>query len=371
MIVGHAKRQVGAVSKHLSIRTGRAVVDSIDVRGPSVVVLRLSALDTPFVYREGQYLSIALPGGADHRSYSMATPCSPEGAIELHIRLHEDGMFSRMLREQIRVGSSLTLSGPYGDCVWNVPDEVASTVILLATGTGIAPLKAIVERHVPTAAQHDVWLYWSAKAPEDFYATAELQSLESAFPHFHFVPVLRTGNPKWQGATGSVEAIAASMHRDLSKAYVFACGAPAMVQRARDLFLSSRGLAEDRFYSDPFEPSDVSQTSKSESGSAVTVNASLPDGSLCQVPCRAGQTLMSALVAENLVKAICGGNQSCGTCRVTIAERDFSSLPQLSRSENRLLRNLPDSGPFDRLSCQLEVWPEHEGLFVAIPSSDF
>jgi CDP-4-dehydro-6-deoxyglucose reductase, E3 len=157
----------------------------------------------------------------------------------------------------------------------------------------------------------------------------------------------------------------------LSKAYVFACGAPAMVQRARDLFLSSRGLAEDRFYSDPFEPSDVSQTSKSESGSAVTVNASLPDGSLCQVPCRAGQTLMSALVAENLVKAICGGNQSCGTCRVTIAERDFSSLPQLSRSENRLLRNLPDSGPFDRLSCQLEVWPEHEGLFVAIPSSDF
>jgi CDP-4-dehydro-6-deoxyglucose reductase, E3 len=367
------------VSKNPSINTGRAVVDSIDLRGPSVVVLRLSAADAPFVYREGQYLSVALPGGSDHRSYSMATPCSPDGAIELHIRLHQDGMFSRMLREQIRVGSALTLSGPYGDCVWNVPDEVASTVILLATGTGVAPLKAIVERHVPTAAQHDIWLYWSAKAPEDFYATAELQSLEQAFPHFHFVPVLRAGHAGWQGATGSVEAIAASMHGDLSRAYVFACGAPAMVQRARELFVSSKGLSEDRFYFDSFESSadlqalkrDSGSDSGPESGPDITVLASLPDGSLRPVPCHAGQTLMSALVAENLVKAICGGNQSCGTCRVTLAEPDFSRLPQLSRSENRLLRNLPDSGPFDRLSCQLEVRPEHEGLFVTLPSSDF
>jgi CDP-4-dehydro-6-deoxyglucose reductase, E3 len=103
----------------------------------------------------------------------------------------------------------------------------------------------------------------------------------------------------------------------------------------------------------------------------VTVLASLPDGSVHEVQCGVGETLMSALVMENLVPAICGGNQSCGTCRVTLSQQDFSSLPQLSKSENRLLRNLPDSGPFDRLSCQLEILPEHEGWFVTIPSSDF
>jgi CDP-4-dehydro-6-deoxyglucose reductase, E3 len=161
------------------------------------------------------------------------------------------------------------------------------------------------------------------------------------------------------------------MHRDLSKAYVFACGAPAMVQMARDLFVSDKGLSEDRFYFDSFESPVGRPASMRESDSTVTLIVSLPNGSLHQVPCRAGQSLMSALVAENLVKAICGGSQSCGTCRVTLAEADFSSLPEVSRSESRLLRNLPDSGPYDRLSCQLEVRPEHEGLFVAIPSSDF
>jgi CDP-4-dehydro-6-deoxyglucose reductase, E3 len=105
--------------------------------------------------------------------------------------------------------------------------------------------------------------------------------------------------------------------------------------------------------------------------SLVTVLASLPDGSVREVQCGVGETLMSALVMESLVPAICGGNQSCGTCRVTLSELDFSGLPQISRSEDRLLRNLPDSGPFDRLSCQLEILPEHEGLFVTIPSSDF
>jgi CDP-4-dehydro-6-deoxyglucose reductase len=350
---------------------GRAVVKSIDPRGSSVVVLRLFPSDAPFVYREGQYLSVALPSASERRSYSMAAPCSPDGAIELHIRLHEHGIFSKMLREEIKVGTSLTLSGPYGDCVWNVPDNIPSTVLLLATGTGIAPLKAIVERHVPTGALHDIWLYWGGQTPEDFYAATELQSLERAFPNFHFVPVLRIGDTKWKGATGFVQDVAASSHPDLSKAYVFACGAPVMVQMARDLLVSRNGLSEDRFHFDSFEPSVHSEASKHESGLTVTILATLSDGSVHPVQCRVGQILMKPLLSENLVKAICGGNQSCGTCRVTVRRSDSSSLAELSRSERRLLGTLPGSGPFDRLSCQLEVRPEHEGLYVNIPASEF
>jgi CDP-4-dehydro-6-deoxyglucose reductase, E3 len=360
-----------AVSKDPSGKPGRAVVESIDHRGPSVVVLRLVPLEAPFDYREGQYLSVALPGTSEHRSYSMAAPCSPTGAIELHIRLHEKGLFSTMLREQIKIGTSLTMSGPYGNCVWDVPENVASTVLLLATGTGIAPLKAIAERHVPAGGQHDIWLYWGGETPEDLYAATELQSLAKAFPHFHFVPVLRTGDDGWKGATGFVQDVAASTHPDLSETYVFACGAPMMVQMARELFVSCNGLLEDRFNFDSFESSVNLHAAKVESWSKVRLFASLPDGSVHPVQCRIGQTLMSSLVSEKFVEAICGGNQSCGTCRVTVGQADFSNLPELSRSERRLLATLPGSSPFDRLSCQLEVCPEHEGMFVNIPPSEF
>jgi CDP-4-dehydro-6-deoxyglucose reductase len=359
------------VSRVQSGNLRRAVVESIEHCGPSMVVLRLLPLETSFVYREGQYLSVALPGTSEHRSYSMATPCNPGEAIELHIRLHEHGVFSKMLRRQIKPGTSLTISGPYGDCVWNVPHNVASTVLLLATGTGIAPLKAIVERHVPTGDQHDIWLYWGGATPADLYAATELQFVAAAFPHFHFVPVLRSGAAGWSGATGLVQDVAALAHPDLSEAYVFACGAPMMVRMARDLFVSDNGLAEERFHSDSFESSVSSHVSKDQSGSTVTLFASLADGTVRPVQCRTGQTLMSSLVSQNLVTAICGGNQSCGTCRVTIGPSDFSSLSESSRSERRLLGALPGSGPFDRLSCQLEICSRHEGLLFNIPPTEF
>ncbi|MGG2045112.1 FAD-binding oxidoreductase [Burkholderia gladioli] len=349
----------------------QALVQSLEHRGGSVVILGLSPVDTPLHYQEGQYLSIALPGTDAHRSYSMASPCRADGRIELHIRLHEHGLFSRMLREQIGVGSTLALSGPYGDCIWRVPADQDAKVILLATGTGIAPLKAMIERHLATAVRNEVWLYWGGDRPGDLYAADVLRSLEREYRHFHFVPVMRTASPAWEGATGFVQDVAAAAHPSLDDAYVFACGAPAMVRMARERLVSLCGLPEDRFFFDAFEASAAAAVIDASPDASITVAVSLPDGTRRFLRCPVGASLMQALAAEHVVEAICGGNQSCGTCRVRIDETDLPRLPAISRAEKRLLGALAASGPFDRLSCQLDMRAEHEGLRLTIPPKDF
>ncbi|WP_414449774.1 FAD-binding oxidoreductase [Burkholderia sp. 22PA0099] len=350
----------------------QAQVQSLEFRGQSVVILNLLPENTAFHYREGQYLSIALPGTDQHRSYSMASPCRPDGAIELHIRLHEHGAFSHMLRERIEIGSTLTLSGPYGDCIWSVPADACAKVILLATGTGIAPLKAMIERHARSAPRNAVWLYWGGDRPEDFYVAQALRALEQECAHFHFVPVLREGAPDWAGARGFVQDIAAADHPDLGDAYVFACGSPIMVRMARERLMTTCGLPEDRFFFDAFEPSEPHADAAARASDApVTLSVQLPNGARHAVRCRAGEPLMRSLVAEHFVQAICGGNQSCGTCRVTFDEADLARLPVMSRAERRLLAALPASGPCDRLSCQLNADARYEGLQLRIPPQDF
>nr|WKF59391.1 CDP-6-deoxy-L-threo-D-glycero-4-hexulose-3-dehydrase reductase [Paraburkholderia busanensis] len=351
----------------------QALVQSLEHRGGSVVILRLSPTDTSFTYQEGQYLSLSVPGTNEHRSYSMASPCHPDGTIELHIRLHTQGLFSRMLREQIEPGSSLTMSGPYGDCVWQVPPDAHAKVILLATGTGIAPLKAMIDRYVRTATQNEIWLYWGGDRPDDLYMAQALHALERECAHFHFVPVMRTGTPDWPSAEGFVQDVAAAAHPDLSDAYVFACGSPAMVRMARERLVSDCGLSSERFFFDAFEPSasDLTATAQPDASDEVSVSISLPDGSARSLRCRVGESLMRALAAENLVQAICGGNQSCGTCRVTIDSAHLPRLATMSRAEKRLLGALSASGPLDRLSCQLDMQAEHEGLHITLPTRDF
>lgn len=350
----------------------QARVQRLEFRGRSVAILQLRLQDAAFHYHEGQYLSIALPGTNQHRAYSMASPCRPDGTIELHIRLHEHGAFSRMLRERIDVGSTLTLSGPYGDCIWGVPADARAKVILLATGTGIAPLKAMIERHARIASDNEMWLYWGGDRPEDLYVAAALQALAHECPRFHFVPVLAAAEADWVGARGFVQDIAAADHPDLGEAYVYACGAPVMVRMARERLTAACGLPEDRFFFDAFEPSAPGEEAASNaSDGPITLSVQLPGGARRAVRCRAGEPLMRALVAEHLVQAICGGNQSCGTCRVTLDETELAWFPIMSRAEKRLLAALPDSGPHDRLACQLEIDACHEGLRLRIPEQDF
>jgi len=136
-------------------------VSSIARIGADVVVVSLDGAATPMPYREGQFLAVELPDG-DVRSYSLAQPCSGDGRLELHIRLRRQGKMSRWLEDGLAPGSKLRLHGPYGDCVWQ-PAAGEEAVVMLATGTGIAPLHAMLVRELAGAGSARISLYWGGR----------------------------------------------------------------------------------------------------------------------------------------------------------------------------------------------------------------
>jgi CDP-4-dehydro-6-deoxyglucose reductase len=342
------------------------------VENLSVTVVRLTlsgASGESMAFSEGQYLAIELPDGG-FRSYSMANACRHDGLIDLHIRLHAHGVFSRMITDrELRPGSLLRVQGPFGDCVWQSNRGSISSTVLLATGTGIAPLNALIERALSRGHAQPIYLYWGGASVDDLYLLDHFRRLAIQEPMFHFVPVLLQPPADWQGESGYVQEAAARNHRDLSTAEVYACGAPAMVHASRALLSEECGLAEEDFHSDAFEsslPAIRQIATIAPIGKTISLFVQSIDGSRTSLALPEGASVLSALQEAGLARGICGGNKSCGACRVKVDTEWFDFVAPADRVERRLLSVLNDSDPFDRLACQIVASPAIDGLSILI-----
>lgn len=348
-----------------------AEVVSIREMGCAVINLRLrQPPDEAMAYQEGQFLSVILPDG-DARSYSMAARKSDEGVIDLHIRLHGDGKFSKILTNQLKAGDSLQLVGPFGDCYLRPRFSADSPVIMLATGTGIAPLKAMIEKWLETAAEGPLSLYWGGMTTDDLYLMDHFSALAERVKAFRFIPVLATGDETWRGRRGFVQDIAAIDYPDMSGSHVYACGSPAMVNGARTMLPEICRLSADCFFSDSFEVSSAVSSPSGDTGQVVEVLVHREGlaSPMEQVLMREDGTLMEGLRAAGVVTAVCAGKASCGTCRVTVAKEWTDRLPQSHRVEKRLLGTLNDVTADDRLSCQIALNRGLSGLEITIPKT--
>lgn len=336
----------------------------IDLLGPNVVKLALLPTSGARArYLEGQYLSLKLPDG-DARSYSYATACAPDGRIELHVRLHANGKFSEHLRHGLALGDRLDAVGPYGDCIWRPTAREDDPILMLATGTGIAPLKAMLDASLAKCS-NPIWLYWGGVVESDLYIRDYFDALARRNPRFRFTPVLSDADRNWSEARGFVQDIAGAQHGNLLDYHVYACGAPVMVNAAQALFTERLGLDPDHFYADAFEVS--SATTEGQNAQRVELSITRPDHPRARVDLPTGTSLMAALRERQMIAGICGGRQSCGTCRVTLSPAHFKRITPPLRAEQRLLQALPRSGPFDRLSCQLPVGSELSNIHITIP----
>lgn len=323
---------------------------------PHVLQLWLQA-ETAFRYREGQFLSLMLPDGAC-RSYSMANAYHSAGRIELNIRLIEGGQVSGWLAQHAAPGLALSATGPYGDCCWQA--GAASVDIMLATGTGIAPIKAMIEQRLQSGLTRPLIVYWGARHVDDLY----LQELFAQWMLLH--PLLRFVGVIDDSATPArtVQGCAAQDHPDLSAAHVYACGGPAMVHAAQQLLTTQCGLPLENFHADAFEPASVAATSAPTAG--VTLQVTDRAGQTQPLTVAVGQSLMQALAAAQVLQGVCGGKASCGTCRVALPEPWLARLPVPARAEARLLRALEQPQPNQRLACQIALNPELDGLQVSL-----
>ena len=216
-----------------------------------VAVMRLQlAANQNFQFHAGQYVEFILRDGA-RRSYSMANaPHSTPGSIELHLRHMPGGKFTDHVFTNLKEKDILRMEGPFGS--FFLREDSDKPMVLLASGTGFAPIKAIIERMQHLALTRPAVLYWGARKEADLYLKDWAVQAAMAMPNLKFIPVLSEPEAGWTGRTGFVhEAVMADLP-DLSAYQVYACGVPVMVDAAHRDFVAKCQLPDEEFYADSF-----------------------------------------------------------------------------------------------------------------------
>ncbi|WP_027212318.1 CDP-6-deoxy-delta-3,4-glucoseen reductase [Burkholderia sp. WSM2232] len=227
-------------------------VSAIERKADDVIVLKLQLpANERLQYLAGQYLEFILKDGK-RRSYSMANAPHAEGPIELHIRHMPGGTFTDHVFNTMKERDILRFEAPLG--TFFLREDSDKPIVLLASGTGFAPLKAIVEHAVFKNLDRPMTLYWGARRKKDLYLFELAEQWAREIPNFKFVPVLSEpdASDAWTGRVGFVHRAVIEDLPDLSAYQVYACGAPVMVESAVRDFTQHHGLPQDEFYADSF-----------------------------------------------------------------------------------------------------------------------
>ena len=236
--------------KKMPVRVSSMVRASPDVM---VVRLQLPASDV-FKYHAGQYVEFLLRDG-DRRAYSMAnaphTQADQPGA-ELHIRHMPGGKFTDQVFSTMKEKDILRIEGPYGS--FFLREDSDKPLVLLASGTGFAPIKALIEHMQYKGITRPAVLYWGGRRPHDLYMNDWVLAKVAEMPQLTYVPVISNALPEdqWTGRTGFVHQAVLQDFPDLSAHQVYACGAPVVVESARADYSAMAGLPAEEFFADAF-----------------------------------------------------------------------------------------------------------------------
>lgn len=215
-----------------------------------IVSLQLPANER-LQYKAGQYIEFLLKDGR-RRSYSMANAPHLDDHLTLHIRHMPGGVFTDHVFGAMKEREILRFEGPLG--TFFLREDSDKPMVLLASGTGFAPIKAIVEHAIHQNSGREMVLYWGGRRPKDLYMHALCEEWARTVPHFRYFPVVSDAQPEdgWNGRTGFVHQAVMADLPDLSGYQVYACGNPAMVDAARSDFVARCKLPEEEFYADAF-----------------------------------------------------------------------------------------------------------------------
>lgn len=208
------------------------------------VVLRLPP-NSNFNFNSGQYVNIIK--GNITRSYSIANCSDHKNQLEFFIKNYENGLMSDYFFKEAKINNLLRLEGPIG--TFFLRDSSFKNIIFLATGTGIAPIKSILEGLDKSHEQFknkNIWVIVGARYQDDLFWEPNLKNL-----NIKYIPVLSRQVNDWNGAKGYVQDIVLKKQIDLENTQVYACGSNDMINSAKELFLKNK-LKENNFFSDAF-----------------------------------------------------------------------------------------------------------------------
>ena len=244
-------RAIGAV-KDIQIKTLPCRIQKMERLADDVMVLQLKLpANEKLNFLAGQFVEFLLKDGS-RRSFSIANAPHDAELIQLHVRHVAGGQFTDHVFGKMKERDILRFEGPLG--TFFLREESDKPVVFVASGTGFAPIKAVIEHMFHKAIARPMTLYWGGRRPKDLYLNELANRWTAEYPGFKYVPVISDGLPEdaWTGRNGFVHRAVMQDFPDLSLHQVYACGVPIMVDSARRDFITQCKLPEDEFYADSF-----------------------------------------------------------------------------------------------------------------------
>jgi CDP-4-dehydro-6-deoxyglucose reductase len=257
-------RTIGA-AKDIQIKTLPCRVQKLERLADDVMVIYLKLpANERLQFLAGQYIEFLLKDGS-RRSFSMGNAPHDDELIQMHVRHVPGGQFTDHVFGKMKEREILRLEGPLG--TFFLREDSAKPIVFVASGTGFAPIKSIIEHTLRKGVTRPMVLYWGGRRPKDLYMNVLPQKWAAEHPQqFKYVPVISEALPEdqWTGRTGFVHRAVMEDFPDLSGYQVYACGVPVMVDAAKRDFTQQCKLPEEEFFADSFTTqADLAQAAPS------------------------------------------------------------------------------------------------------------
>ena len=239
-------------AQDIPVKTLPARVQKLTLAASDVMLVELKLpASQRFPFLAGQYIDILLKDG-QRRAFSLANAPHDDGCLQLHIRHTPGGLFTDQVFTAMKERDMLRFNGPHGS--FYLREDSDKPLLLVAGGTGFAPIKAMVEHAIAEKSMRPMAIYWGGRARADLYLWQVAEQWAAAHSHIRVVPVLSEAPESecWRGRTGLVHVVAMQDFPDLSGYQVYVCGSPAMVAASRRDFVGQCHLPGDEFFSDAF-----------------------------------------------------------------------------------------------------------------------
>jgi Na+-transporting NADH:ubiquinone oxidoreductase subunit F len=240
----------------LSVKQYAAVVASLRDLTYDIKELRLKLAEPAAIeLRAGQFVQLEVPpyeltDEPVYRAYSVSSPPSSRGEIELEVRYVPNGICTTYVHKHLKAGDAVTLNGPYGEFYLR---DSGRDVICVAGGSGMAPIKAILLDMAERKSPRKTVYFFGARARKDLFLLDEMKALEGRLPAFAFVPALSAPEPAdaWTGEAGLITEVLERRLGDSREAEAYLCGNPFMIDACIKV-LGKKGVPADRIYFDKF-----------------------------------------------------------------------------------------------------------------------
>jgi len=244
------------IPEHLFlVKQFTGVVERIRDLTHDIKELRIRLVEPAAIeFRPGQYVQLEAPAYGDnpepvYRAYSISSPPSDQGHIELIIRRVPNGICTTWVFTRLKEGDEVRLNGPYGE--FRLTDSDAE-MVWIAGGSGMAPFWSMARHMREHGIQRPCTYFFGAVAQRDLFLTDEFRDLEKALPRFRFVPALSGAeNDGWSGEKGLITQVVERHLKNGAGKEGYLCGSSGMIDASVKV-LKAKGIPEDRIFYDKF-----------------------------------------------------------------------------------------------------------------------